>query len=108
MADVGIAEVDRHGHFALECLYLSARGVLAGNTAFISGFMEQEAFAVDVAGNKDMALSNLHGIAVVCRYAALIQIDTGVLYRQVIQVGASSQAGQYLIYQHGVVAGSDP
>ena len=69
--------------------------------------MENRALAVDIAGDEDVGITALHGIGVVNRDAPRIELDAGIFQGQPIQVRHATQAGQYLVDHHTVLAVAD-
>ena len=64
----------------------------AGNTAFISRFVQQRQLIVCVAGDKHRMSAALQGVTAEQRHPALVELKTGSLQVQAVHVGSTDRS----------------
>jgi len=71
---------------------------------FVSGLMQNGTVTVDVTGNENRQIADLHGVWVVDRYAARVEWRTEFFQTQPIEIRHATEAGKYLVDEHTVRA----
>ncbi len=107
-ADVRVAERDAQARPTSKPHRRLVDRVVAGHPAFVAGLVQHGAIAVDVAGNEDRQVGDLHGLPIERRHAAIIQIDPQSVECEVFQVRRPSDTDQELVDEGAFAVPRDP